>query len=131
MMVFEGRYGGWSCGQGFGRFGRELESVKCDLGGVEELAAFFGRNSTDEDAVGSAGDEVADAFITDRQRHGVAVGVARVLGRKDFVESFACGIPVVRFEGALPGGTATLEGGFGVGGIGAGSGGERSGRRNV
>ena len=63
---------------GLGLFAPELDERDCDLGGMEELGALIARNGANEDAVGGADDEVADAFVTDEHGHGVAVGLAWV-----------------------------------------------------
>ena len=109
------------------RFRLPLDQAEGDLGGVEELAAPFGRDGADEDAVGGAGYEVADAFIADEHGHGVAVGLGCVLSRKETGRFLVAGIVHVGFEGALPGKAAAADGGFGVGGAEAWSRFERGG----
>src|SRR5271157_742051 len=96
-----------------------MEGAERDLRRVEEPAAFLGGNGADEYAVGRAGDEVADVFVTGKRGHGDAVGRARVLGRKVSVAAllvFPIAIVHRGFEGAPPGVAATLEG-LGAGGI--------------
>lgn len=60
-----------------------MHGVEGDLGSVKELAAPFWRDGANEDAVGGAGDEVADAFVAGEHGHDVAVGGAPFLGRPD------------------------------------------------
>lgn len=57
-----------------------MEDIEGNLGSVKELAASFGGDGADEDAVGGAGDEVADAFVAGKHRHGATVGRAPFLG---------------------------------------------------
>jgi len=56
-----------------------------DPGGVEKLVAHRSRDGLDEDAVGGAGDEIPDALVAVQNGHGVAVGLAGVVGGKDGV----------------------------------------------
>ncbi len=96
-----------------------MEGAERDLGRVKELAAFLGGNGADENAVGGAGDEVADVFVTGKRGHGDAVSRARVLGRKVSVAAllvFLIAIVHRGFVGAPPCVAATLEG-LGAGGI--------------
>ena len=94
----------------FGREGGEGE-----LGRVEDGAGLFNGDGIDEDAVGGAGDEVADVFAGGKQGQ----SFAKCLGRDLF-----CPEGRVRFElkafflagfvGAPPGGHAALDGGQGA-----------------
>lgn len=129
-----GRGGGGSWG-GFGWFALTGECAEGDLGGVEELSALIAGDGADEDAVGGAGDEVADALKAGEDGHGVAVGVARLPVCKDFVQASAVALVHVGLEGALPGYAAAAEGGFGAGGGGvrceSGAGREDGGGRDI
>jgi len=60
-------------GPGLG-FGLLLEGGEGDLGGVEELAGVSLLDSSQEDAVTGAGDEVTDILIAGKRRHGQAEG---------------------------------------------------------
>lgn len=107
-----------------------MKAAESDLGRVEELAALFGRDGADEDAVRGAGYEVADAFVTGEQGHGVAIGFGCGPGGIDIelvVGVFR--IVLAGLEGTLPGSAAAAKGGFGVGRIGARPRGERGGGR--
>jgi len=73
------RGGGYS---GIGRFALVLDRGHGDPGCVEDLAAPVLRDGSYEDAVGGAGDEIADAFVAGKDGHGVAVGWAGVLAGK-------------------------------------------------
>ena len=103
--------GGTSCGGGFSRFRLVMEGAERDLRRVEELTAFLVGNGADEYAVGRAGDEVADVFVSGKKGHGAAVSLSRVNGREDSVAVFVVSIAIVHigFEGASPGIAATLE----------------------
>ena len=94
------------------------EGIEGDLGGVDEPSAYFGGNGANEDAMGRAGDEIADALVAGEQGHGVAVGFPGFNGREDLVWLV---IPFdghhVGVEGALPCGAATAESGFRAGGF--------------
>ena len=59
-----------------------------DLGGVEELGAFFDRDGSDEHAVPCAGDEVADAFEVNEVGHGVAIRCGSVAFGEDIAYAF-------------------------------------------
>jgi hypothetical protein len=94
-----------------------------DLGGIEELAASFPGNGIDEDAVGGAGDEVADAVVPFEQRHGAPEGLGGLIGSDVFIVMFFH----VGVEGASPRSVAAPDSDFGAGGPGGGTGFERRG----
>jgi len=64
-MAPGGGGGRGSCG--FSRFGLAMEGGEGDLGGVKDAAALLWWNGADEDAVGRAGDKVADTFEAGKQ----------------------------------------------------------------
>lgn len=98
------------------------EGVEGDLDGVEDLAALFRRDGTDEDSVGCAGEELAHAIVTGEDGHGVPVGFPGFIGGKaSFNAVIFRGLFHKSIEGALPGGAAAAESGLGVGGVGCGT----------
>jgi hypothetical protein len=125
---WRGRGGGFRCG-GL-RFALGLDDAEGDLCRIEDLAASFGRDGADEDSVGGAGDEVADAFRAGEDGHGIAVPIAGVLRGKDVVVEVA-GLLLRCFVSAVPGGETAADSGFGAAATGAGSWGERGAGRGV
>ena len=81
---------------------------------MKKLAALLLWDGADQDAVGGAGEEIADSLLAGEHGHGVAVGLARVSGGKYLVDVVAFGLLHVSVEGSLPGGAAATEGDFGV-----------------
>ena len=107
--------GGGSVG-GAGRFAPAPEGGQSDLGGVKELATFLLRNGTDDDSVGGAGDEVAEAVFAFEDGHGFAVCGARLFGSYEVACTKICVV------GTLPGSTAAAKRSLGGGGFGGGDG---------
>jgi len=95
-----------------------MESRERDLSSVKELIGPLCGNGFDEDAVGGAGDEVADVFVAAQRGHGAAIGGAGGVGGEDFVDAGALGALEAGIVGALPGGAAALDGGAGFFGVG-------------
>jgi hypothetical protein len=95
-----------------------MERGKRDLRGVEELVGPLLGNCLDEDAVGRASEEVADAFITGKRGHGFAVSRAGLVGGEDLVRAAPFRSLHVCIVGSLPGGAATLDSGSGLLGVG-------------
>lgn len=90
------------------------EEAEGDLGGVEDLAAAVGLDGADENAVGGAGDEVADAVGAGEERHGAGVGFSGLLGGQGAVDAvgFSFAVAQAGVEGPLPGGSAFAQRGL-------------------
>lgn len=95
-----------------------MERGEGDLRGVEELVGPFFGNRVDENAVGRAGDEVADVFIAGERRHGAAVGRTGLVGGEDPRPVASVRASEVSLVGALPGSAAAPDGGLRLFGIG-------------
>lgn len=92
-----GGFGGLGLVDGLG-LGHESEDGEGGLGGVEEAGGFDGLDGADEDAVGGAGDEVADVLEAGERGHGVAIVGGGVAGGEDAVAAagyggFVDGVP--------------------------------------
>jgi len=100
------------------RFRLLFKRTERDLRRVEKLGGLLFGNLVNEDAVGRAGDEVADAFIIGKRGHGFAVCGAGLVGGEKHVYAAAGGSLKICIEGALPGGAAMFDGGPGLFGVG-------------
>lgn len=98
------------------------EGREGDLGGVKKLAGAVLRDGVDEDAVGGAGDEVSHALVAGEHGLGVAKGFLAVHAGKHVGLSELFALFEFGFVGAVVGGAAAADGGFGVGGLEAGGG---------
>ena len=67
-------------------------------------------DSAEEDALGNTGDEVADVFVADERRHGIAIGFVRIA--KGCSHGFAFG--EISFVGVIPRAAATGDSGAGL-----------------
>jgi hypothetical protein len=92
-----------------------IEGAERNLSRIQKLAAFVGVDGSDEDAVGGAGDEVADALLAGEKGHGVAEGLGRIAGGIDGVSVSAGAGVHVGFVGTAPGGAAAAEGSLAAG----------------
>ena len=90
------------------------EGGERDPSRVQKLVAHLLGNRPNEYAVGRAGDEVANVFLTGQRGHGFAVSGAGVMGGEGPVHAAAFGAFQVCVVGALPGGAATPDGGAGL-----------------
>ena len=87
--------------------GLVTERAERDLRGVKKLGAVLAEDDVHEHAVGSAGDEIADALVVGERRHGAAVSLVSVVGGVDLV--FSSGD--LGFVAVLPGAPAAGDGG--------------------
>ena len=74
-----------------------------------QLISFRRENRADEDAVGCASDEIANALVAGKQGHGVAIGSAGVESSEDLVYVGLFGAFERGLEGAPIGSGAMLE----------------------
>ena len=124
-LFFGGLKRGFSWTRGGGGFGLGLQGTEGDLGGVEELSAALRGDGADQDAVGGAGDDIANAIVSFENRHGIAIGGSSFAGSDELAEGARIVLLYlfhVFVEGALPGGTATAQSRPGSCGTGWGTG---------
>ena len=105
-----------SCG--FLRFRLAREGGERDLCRVQKLVRPLLRNGVDENAVGRTSDEVADALVAGKRRHGFAISFVRVVCCNNLGGGVLASIYQHRFVAALPSSTAMLDGDPGLFGLG-------------
>lgn len=98
-------------------FGLRLQEGHGNFGSSEEFAAFVQIEDVLEHAMGGAGNEIADVFVTEEKGHGVAVGVGCLLDGEgiafvvfDAIEIFIARVDGGEIEEAMPGLGAALKG---------------------
>jgi len=102
-----------SGGAGFVGLRLCLEDAESELGCVEDMVALFRGDCVDEDSVGGAGDEFAEALVAGDDGHGLAIGFAGGDARPG-ERVFVVGIGELHegLIGAMPCGEAAADGGF-------------------